>query len=132
MPLLNSATGRLFAAYLPRTKTAALLDGELRDARRSERTELPRTTEAFDSILAEVRERRAARVVGSLMPAVHAFCMPVFDAVGDLALGVIVLGQEGLFDSRWGGEVDRALRACARQLSYELGNADHAGQVVGA
>ncbi|MBA5844819.1 IclR family transcriptional regulator domain-containing protein, partial [Escherichia coli] len=31
MPLLGSATGLLFAAYLPRSKTAAMLERELAD-----------------------------------------------------------------------------------------------------
>ena len=47
--------------------------------------------------------------------------MPVFDAVGELALAVIALGHEGTFDIRWGGEIDTALRDCAQKLSYELG-----------
>lgn len=52
--------------------------------------------------------------------------MPVFDALGDLALAIIALGHEGAFDIRWGGEVDTALRACAQKLSYELGYSDGA------
>jgi DNA-binding IclR family transcriptional regulator len=45
----------------------------------------------------------------------------VFDSTGELALGLIALGHEGTFDTRWGGEIDSALRECARELSYELG-----------
>jgi DNA-binding IclR family transcriptional regulator len=45
----------------------------------------------------------------------------VFDAVGELALAIVALGQEGTFDIAWGGEIDTALRACAQKLSYELG-----------
>ena len=56
-----------------------------------------------------------------LLPTIHAFCTPVFDASGDLALGLIALGHEGAFDSRWNGTVHTALRACAEKLSYELG-----------
>ena len=41
--------------------------------------------------------------------------------MGDLALGLIALGHEGAFDTRWGGEIDTALRACAADLSYQLG-----------
>jgi DNA-binding IclR family transcriptional regulator len=45
----------------------------------------------------------------------------VFDSTGELALGLVTLGQEGGFDIRWGGEIDTALRECAQKLSYELG-----------
>jgi DNA-binding IclR family transcriptional regulator len=113
MPLLSSATGLLFAACMPRNKTQAMLDRELAASRRS--------MAEIEPLLAEIREHGAARVEGMLLPSIHAFCTPVFDATGDLALGLIALGHEGSFDTRWGGEIDTALRECARQLSYELG-----------
>jgi DNA-binding IclR family transcriptional regulator len=113
MPLLSSATGLLFAACMPRSKTQAMLDRELAASRRS--------MADIEPLLAEIREHGAARVEGMLLPSIHAFCTPVFDATGDLALGLIALGHEGSFDTRWGGEIDTALRECARQLSYELG-----------
>ncbi|WP_404989724.1 IclR family transcriptional regulator [Caballeronia sp. LZ029] len=113
MPLLSSATGLLFAAYLPRSKTQAMLDREL--------AAMKRTMADVEPLLAEVREHGAARVEGMLLPTIHAFCTPVFDSTGELALGLIALGHEGTFDTRWDGEIDSALRECARGLSYELG-----------
>ena len=121
MPLLSSATGLLFAAYLPVSKTAAMLERELADARRAAHLGGPRTRDEVEQALAQVREHQAARVEGMLLPTIHAFCMPVFDSTGDLALGLIALGHEGVFDIRWGGEIDLALRDCAQKLSYELG-----------
>jgi DNA-binding IclR family transcriptional regulator len=121
MPLLSSATGLIFSAYLPRSKTAAMLEQALDDARKQQRRDVPQTPEQLERVLAEVRSHQAARVEGMLLPTIHAFAMPVFDALGDLALCLIALGHEGLFDIRWGGEVDRALRECANRLSYELG-----------
>jgi len=118
MPLLSSATGLLFAACLPRSKTQVMLDRELAVTHR--------TMNDVEPLLSDVVERGAARVEGMLLPTVHAFCMPVFDSIGDLALGLIALGHEGSFDTRWGGSVDTALRECATQLSYELGY--HAGE----
>ncbi|CAD6543661.1 IclR family transcriptional regulator [Paraburkholderia metrosideri] len=121
MPLLSSATGLLFAAYLPASKTAAMLERELTDSRRSSHMSGPRTHEEVATVLAQVREHEAARVEGMLLPTIHAFCMPVFDSTGELALGLVALGHEGVFDIRWGGEIDLALRDCAQKLSYELG-----------
>jgi DNA-binding IclR family transcriptional regulator len=121
MPLLGSATGLLFAAYLPRARTQALLERELADSRRFSYCSGPRSEAELERALAEVRERCAARVQGMLLPTIHAFCMPVFDAAGELALGLIALGHEGIFDIRWDGEIALALRACADKLSYELG-----------
>ncbi|SAK84391.1 IclR family transcriptional regulator [Caballeronia ptereochthonis] len=113
MPLLSSATGLLFAAYLPRSKTQPMLDREL--------IAMKQTMADVEPLIADVREHGAARVEGMLLPTIHAFCTPVFDSTGELALGLIALGHEGTFDTRWGGEIDSALRECARSLSYELG-----------
>lgn len=113
MPMLSSATGLLFAAFMPRGKTQAMIERELAVTRQRMADIEPK--------LADVVQRGAARVEGMLLPTVHAFCMPVFDSTGDLALGLIALGHEGAFDTRWGGVIDTALRACAGQLSYELG-----------
>jgi DNA-binding IclR family transcriptional regulator len=121
MPLLSSATGLLFAAYLPRSKTGAMIERELADSHRSSYTHAPRTPDEVETALADVRAHEAARVEGMLLPTIHAFCMPVFDSTGDLALGLIALGHEGAFDIRWDGAVDTAMRECAQKLSYELG-----------
>lgn len=121
MPLLSSATGLLFAAYLPRSKTQPLIERELADAQRFAYGNAPRTQNDVERALEQVREHGAARVEGMLLPTIHAFCMPVFDAVGQLALGLIALGHEGVFDIAWDGEIACALRACAHKLSYELG-----------
>lgn len=121
MPLLGSATGLLFAAYLPPGKTAAMIERELADTHRSPHHGGPRSRAEVDAVLADVRAHEAARVEGMLLPTIHAFCMPVFDAVGELALAIIALGHEGTFDIAWDGEIDTALRACAQKLSYELG-----------
>ncbi|CAG4895097.1 IclR family transcriptional regulator [Paraburkholderia gardini] len=126
MPLLGSATGLLFAAYLPRSKTGAMIERELADSRRSTWAHTPRTHDDVEAALADVREHGAARVEGMLLPTIHAFCMPVFDSTGDLALGLIALGHEGAFDIRWNGTVDTAMRGCAGKLSYELGYSAHA------
>ncbi|WP_413212941.1 IclR family transcriptional regulator [Paraburkholderia kururiensis] len=121
MPLLSSATGLLFAAYLPRSKTEAMIARELADARHSSHAGAPRTPEDVERVLAEVRAHEGARVEGMLLPTIHAFCTPVFDSAGDLALGLIALGHEGSFDIGWKGAVYTALRECAQKISYELG-----------
>jgi DNA-binding IclR family transcriptional regulator len=121
MPLLSSATGLLFAAYLPRSKTAAMIERELADSHLASYANAPRTPEEVETLLANVRTHEAARVEGMLLPTIHAFCMPVFDSTGDLALGLIALGHEGTFDIRWDGTIDTAMRECAQKLSYELG-----------
>jgi DNA-binding IclR family transcriptional regulator len=121
LPLLNSSTGRCFAAFLPRQATAALLEAELRDAHRSDDPRLPQTREAYEAILQEVRERGAARVQGTLLLGVHSFTVPVFDANGLMVLGLVALGHSGGFDSGWNSPILASLREQARELSRQLG-----------
>jgi DNA-binding IclR family transcriptional regulator len=121
LPLLASSTGRCFAAYLPRATTASLLEAELRDARRSDDPRLPRTRDEYEAVLAEVRERGVARVQGGLLLGVHSFTVPVFDAGGQIVLGLIALGHSGSFDSSWGSPVLQALREAAAALTHRLG-----------
>ena len=121
MPLIGSATGLLFAAYLPRGKTERFIERELSVARRSPHGSGPRTREELERLLADVRAHGGARVEGLLLPTIDAFCMPVFDSTGGLALGLIALGHEGTFDISWEGQIACALRSCAHRLSYELG-----------
>ncbi len=121
MPLLSSATGRCFAAFLPREALAPMLKEEVALAQKQGRTDIPATLAQARALLEEVRQRGAARVVDTLLPGIAAFCAPVFDSTAHIVLGVVALGAAGTFDPEWGGAVDRPLRAAARQLSSDLG-----------
>lgn len=123
MPLLSSATGRCFAAYLPPEVVAPLLQEELARGAALHRTDLPTSPAAVEALLAEVRAQGAARVVDTLLPGIVAFCAPVFDAGGHLALGITTLGSVATFDPQWNGAIDTPLRAAAAQLSRDLGAA---------
>jgi DNA-binding IclR family transcriptional regulator len=121
MPLLSSATGLCFAAYAPKEAIAPMLKEEMARAQKQGRTELPCTLAEVRGRLDEVRRRGVARVVDTLLPGIVAFCVPVFDSDGHIALGMVALGPAGTFDPEWGGAVERPLRAAATQLSSDLG-----------
>ena len=121
MPLLSSATGRCFAAFVSKEAITPMLKEEIARAQRQGRGDIPATLAEARALLDEVRERGAARVVDTLLPGIVGFCAPVFDADGHIAVGVVALGPTGTFDASWGGAVDRPLRAMAQQLSLDLG-----------
>src|SRR4051812_17326025 len=121
MPLLSSATGRCFAAYLSKEAITPLLRHEVARAHKQGRGDVPATLAQARVLLGEVRQRGAARVVDTLLPGIVAFCAPVFDSDGHIELGIVALGPSGTFDPHWGGAVDRPLRAAARRLSSDLG-----------
>ena len=121
MPLLSSATGRCFAAWLSKDAITPLLKEEIARAQKQGRADVPATLAEARALLDEVRRRGAARVVDTLLPGIVGFCAPVFDSDGHIALGMVALGPGGTFDPAWDGAVDRPLRAAANQLSSDLG-----------
>jgi DNA-binding IclR family transcriptional regulator len=121
MPLLSSATGRCFAAYLSKDAITPLLKDEIARAQKQGRRDIPATLAEARAMLDEVRRRGAARVVDTLLPGIVGFCAPVFDSDGHIALGMVALGPTGTFDPEWNGAVDVPLRAEAARLSRDLG-----------
>jgi len=122
MPLLSSATGLCFAAYAPKEAIAPMLKEEMARAQKQGRSNVPTSMAQVRATLDEVRKRGAARVVDTLLPGIIGFCVPVFDADGHMALGIVTLGPAGTFDAEWGGVVEKPLRAAAAQLSSDLGH----------
>ncbi len=121
MPLLSSATGRCFAAYLAQDAITPMLKDEIARAQKQGRADVAASLAQARALLAEVRAHGAARVVDTLLPGIVGFCAPVFDSDGHIALGIVALGPVGTFDTEWDGAIDRPLRAAARQLSSDLG-----------
>jgi DNA-binding IclR family transcriptional regulator len=113
MPILNSATGRVFAAFLPDAQTKRLIAEEAAQA--------PALADGFDAILDETLARGLGRVQGDLLPGVSGLAAPVFDHQGDVVAVIAALGPQGQFDAAWEGAVARALKDAADGLSRRLG-----------
>lgn len=125
MPLLSSATGRCFAAFIGHggaaDKAVPMIEAELALARKLGRSDLPSTPTQVQAMLSESRAQGLGRVVNVLLPGISGLCAPVFDAGGHLVLGVVSLGSSATFDADWHGSAAQALRSFARQLSADLG-----------
>ena len=125
MPLLSSATGRCFAAFVSHggaaDKTAPMIEDELALARKVGRRDLPSTPTQLKAMLKETRQQGLGRVVNVLLPGIAGLCAPVFDADGHLVLGVVVLGSSATLDTSWDGPIAQHLRHFAAQLSTDLG-----------
>jgi DNA-binding IclR family transcriptional regulator len=125
MPLLSSATGRCFAAFLGHggaaDKAQPMIEAELALARKLGRSDLPSTSAQVQAMNTETRAQGLGRVVNVLLPGISGFCAPVFDADGHLALGVVSLGSTATLDTDWAGPVAQALREFSAQLSADLG-----------
>ena len=125
MPMLASATGRCFAAFLGHgvgsDQAQRLIDEEMAQARKAGRQDVPTTRAELETMVREMRAHGMGRVHNVLLPGISGFCAPVFDADGHLALGVVSLGSSATFDTDWAGPVARPLRRMADQLSADLG-----------
>lgn len=125
MPMLSSATGRCFAAFLGHgvgfDQAQRLVAREMAQAHESGRSDVPTHRKALDELLRETRAHGLGRVRNVLLPGISGFCAPVFDADGHLALGVVALGSTATFNTDWQGPVAKPLRRMAEQLSCDLG-----------
>lgn len=131
MPLLTSATGRCFAAFMGQDgrdaqRITPMIRAELARLKKLPRhgtplIDVPLTPQDVQTMLDDTRQHGLGRVVHSLLPGVGGFCAPVFDAQGRLALGLVVLGSVATLDTEWDGPPAQALLRCARQLSADLG-----------
>ncbi|MDO9599919.1 MAG: IclR family transcriptional regulator [Azoarcus sp.] len=121
-PLMLTATGRVFAAFLPERITSPLVEEELSRLASGEQPALRMSRRHVDEALAEVRKHGLARALGHPIPGINAFAAPVFDNSGGLALAITAMGPAGTFDTEWKGSTASKVLACAREISGRLGN----------
>lgn len=117
MSLVNTATGLVFATYLPGPVVAHLLEQEalrLHGDTTATRDQLARAT-------AVVRRHGLARAVGRPIPGINAWSAPIFDFSGRLVLALTSLGPAGTFDTAWHGALAEDMRATAADVSRRLG-----------
>lgn len=114
LPLLNSATGRIFTAYLPPETYAPILEEETKGSTLSPAIDAERLRE-------DVRDRGLARVTGDLLLGISALSVPVFDHQNAIVCALTALGADGSFDASLDGELARRLCDHADALSRRLG-----------
>lgn len=120
MPLIRSATGQVFCAFLPETMTRALLTAELATAKKQNLN--IRTLADARAMFAAVREKGLGHTAGAVLSGVLGLAAPIFDHNGSLAAVIACLGPVGFFDDSLDGETARALRDTANDLSRRLGH----------
>lgn len=130
MPILNSAMGRVFGAYLPRTRTQALIEAEMQGLSptsaaiaftgRSPKTmRVPEIEDMFGAI----RKAGVANVMGDLNLGIHALAAPIFDHDGQVVGALSIFGGAGLIDVSIDGDNAAAIKAKALEISRALGMA---------
>jgi DNA-binding IclR family transcriptional regulator len=124
MSLRNTASGRLFAAYLPEATVIAALQEEhayaLRHTDHAAATP-PTLDDSFSNLLKTVRENGLSDAVNLLVPGVSALAAPVFDESGQLVLSLTAIGPTAQLDVSLNGSIASTLKSLGRDLSQRLG-----------
>lgn len=123
MSLASTATGRLFAAYMPPKVVERLIGEELVRSSYGNNLGVPVASEALEAALTETRKHGLSRTRGQPIPGIDALCAPVFDADDHIVLGILVMGPSATFDSSWDGKIAEPLRRCATEVSRRIGRA---------
>ena len=124
LPVLTSATGLAFAAWLPRETTEPFIAAELAQG-------LPvaegRPGAELDEQLALVRANGIVRLVGTdafadlYGSSISALSVPVFDQSGAMVLALTAIGSTHKLDLGESSRLVTGLRQCAATLSQRLG-----------
>lgn len=119
LPLLGTATGRVFAAFLPASETRPIIEGE----RKSATGALAALYEprAVEALLDQTRRIGLAHVAGDLVPGVNALAAPIFDQKGRISAVLGALGRTEDLNVDFGGTVAGALKGAAEEISRRLG-----------
>lgn len=112
MSVRGTASGRLFAAWLPPEVLAPVLQAEASTAA---------ADSAFQREVRQARQAGLAHAVDTALPGLSALAAPVFDAAGRMVLSLTVIGPGAVLDTRTQGEAAQTLRRAAIELTAQLG-----------
>jgi DNA-binding IclR family transcriptional regulator len=109
----GTASGRLFAAFMPRERVLAAL--------RAESGKAVRLEPGFEAELAAVRAQRFSSIVDGTVKGVTAIAAPVFDGFGQMLIALTAIGPSATLQPGPDSGAAQALVACAAGLSRRLG-----------
>ncbi|MDP3841130.1 MAG: IclR family transcriptional regulator [Oxalobacteraceae bacterium] len=118
LSLLTTASGRVFAAWLPKAFVDPLIANELK-------TKAPpelKTRGDVETMLENVRAEGVAAISGNYMvKGVEAVAAPVFNFKNEITMALVVVGVEGMINMNPSSPVIAELRRSAKELSLRLG-----------
>jgi DNA-binding IclR family transcriptional regulator len=109
----GTASGRLFAAFMPREQVLAALATE---SGRSARLDA-----ALQAELTRIREDRFCSLVDGSVHGITALSAPVFDGFGKMVLALTAIGPSATLSASTKSEAARELKRAALAISSQLG-----------
>jgi DNA-binding IclR family transcriptional regulator len=119
LPIIHSATGQVFGAYLPRTITQNLIKKEVLALKKRGGPLMSNLD--IDKLFEVVRASGVGATEGGLNPTINAVSAPIFDHRGGLVAAITTLGAAGEFDAARDGPIASQIKSMAATLSHELG-----------
>lgn len=120
LPTTLSASGRVFAAFLPGRLVEPFVVEELSASADGDAKAVQSRSE-FKAICDEIRKSFVAVVKGNVLPGIDAISAPVFDHDNSLRFVLAVWGSDVWIDVTPGGPVYRTLVETASALSASFG-----------
>ncbi|HUH60731.1 MAG TPA: IclR family transcriptional regulator [Candidimonas sp.] len=122
MSMLHTATGHVFAAWLPPKVAQHYIEREAGDsAVVTSINRLRPSPDDLTALLATIRQTGVAQALGNPLPGIDALSVPIFDHSGNIALALTSFGPSSLFDANIHGPIATALKDCAARISSKLG-----------
>ena len=117
MPLLNSATGRVYAAFGAEKMIRPLLELEWQQKQALNQQVYPANWEEFLVLKQSIIQQGAATVSGDLLVGVNAICVPVFNRYSEIEFCIAALGSEHHLPIDFKNERVKALKETAEALT---------------
>lgn len=119
--VVSSASGRLFAAFLPPNIVDPKIDAEFAGGRQFTSMGQPISRNDFRQIVDNAKEQGIAVVQGDFLKGFDAIAAPVFGHDGQIVMTISIIAAEGTIELSADGRPTQALRLAARSLSARLG-----------
>jgi DNA-binding IclR family transcriptional regulator len=117
----GTATGLVFAAYLPQELVKAAIKAQLAETVATQRVGARLQFAAIAGGLKEIRQRGYATIDPPPVPGIHAIAAPVFDLVGQIRMAITLIGSAATIDVSAGSSHVEQLREAARLLNEQMG-----------
>lgn len=120
LPIMTSATGRIWACYLTDQIIAPLIKMELAELKQETGTSRSKFLEHYHNQIGATRQHHLSRALGEKRQGIDALSGPVFNR-GGIAFAITLLCPQGDFDFSYDGIPASIFREILTDLSKQLG-----------
>ncbi|HEY2024642.1 IclR family transcriptional regulator [Paraburkholderia sp.] len=121
LSLVNTAIGRVFAAYVADDVRAGLLAQDSVRLAGASGADIAAQKKAYAQRLGRIRTDGIDTALSKPVPGISTLAAPVFDHTGSICIVLALMGPSGSFDCEASGEPARTLRSASSRLSRRFG-----------